>query len=72
MHKLTRMTYSRNDWKNKARDRADKLRDFRKRDAKKDKKIKEVEAELERTKQLLEKVRNEKEKMPPVKKKVKS
>lgn len=30
MHKLTRMRYSRDQWKNKARERAEQIREYRK------------------------------------------
>jgi len=55
MHKLTRMRYSRNEWKNKARERAEQIREYRKAIAREKKRkielkdrIKELEAKLEK------------------------
>ena len=53
MHKYTRMKNSRNSWKDKARDRADELRESRKRESRKDNKIERLELELERSYQLV-------------------
>jgi hypothetical protein len=46
MHKLTRMRYSRNDWKDKARERAEEIREFRKKIIRRDQKILDLEEEL--------------------------
>lgn len=46
MHALTRMRYSRNDWKEKATSRAEVIREYRKKVAKKDRKIAELEEKL--------------------------
>ena len=54
MHKLTRMRYSRDDWRVKARNRADELRQSRKREKRQQQKIVDLTQELERTKLLLE------------------
>ena len=55
MHKLTRMRYSRDEWKIKARERAEQIREYRKAIARERKKkiefkerIKELEAKLEK------------------------
>ncbi len=49
MHPLTRMRHSRNDWKEKAKNRADEIREFRKKITKNEQKIIELEAKLART-----------------------
>ena len=46
MHKLTRMRYSRDDWKDKARERAEEIREFRKKLIKKDQKIIDLEEKV--------------------------
>ena len=51
MHKLTRMRYSRDDWKDKAKNRADAIREFRKKISKKDEKIIQLEEALTRIQQ---------------------
>lgn len=54
MHKLTRMRYSREHWKEKAKARANENRDNRKTINKKDQKIADLEKELNRLRQMLE------------------
>ncbi|MCX4024682.1 hypothetical protein H0A36_09730 [Endozoicomonas sp. SM1973] len=46
MHKLTRMRYSRDEWKEKATKRAEEIREFRKKVSRKELKIAELEAKL--------------------------
>lgn len=53
MHKLTRMKNSRNSWKEKARQRADKLREDRKLKKKQSAKISELIAENKALKESL-------------------
>tara|TARA_B110000211_G_C14053579_1_gene542292 strand:- start:1468 stop:1629 length:162 start_codon:yes stop_codon:yes gene_type:complete len=43
------MRHSRNDWKEKAKNRADEIREFRKKITKNEQKIIELEAKLART-----------------------
>ncbi len=45
------MRHSREDWKNKARDRGDEIREFRKKVARRDQKILELEEELSKRKE---------------------
>lgn len=53
MHKLTRMTKSRNAWKHKATARSEDNREFRKTIARRDQKISDLEQELASLKKSL-------------------
>ena len=59
MHKLTRMRYSRNEWKDKATNRGKEIREYRKKVARKDRKIEELEEALSQaTQELISKKNN--------------